>query len=173
MINLLLIAVAMISGSPALGQALFPLDESQQGEFLPDPYDDTPSFRSDSKIVGGETASRGAWLWQVAVYRRVMKNGTPVSKGWLFCGGSLIHPRWVLTAAHCLEPESAGRYDAAAPGDLVVVEGCFRRRRTDKIDSCHSGTATRGDAARFEPGTVERASCGRCTPRTRRPKKGG
>jgi secreted trypsin-like serine protease len=123
MINLLLIAVAMLSGSPALGQALFPLDESQQGELLPDPYDDAPALRGDSKIVGGETASRGAWPWQVAVYRRVMKNGTSVSKGWLFCGGSLIHPRWVLTAAHCLEPEPAGRYDAAAPGDLVVVEG--------------------------------------------------
>jgi secreted trypsin-like serine protease len=114
---------AILCGSTALGQSLFPLDDSQQGELLPDRYDDTPSFRGDSKIVGGEAAARGAWPWQVALYRRVMKNGAPVSKGWLFCGGSLIHPKWVLTAAHCVEPDPSGRYDTAAAGDLVIVEG--------------------------------------------------
>jgi secreted trypsin-like serine protease len=97
-------------------------DDSQQAELLPDPYDEGPSLRGDAKIVGGEAASTGAWPWQVAVYRRAMKNGRPLGAGFLFCGGSLVNSKWVLTAAHCFDPESSGRYDRAAASDVVVVE---------------------------------------------------
>lgn len=46
-----------------------------------------------TRIVGGTNARSGDWPWQVALLQR----------GEIFCGGSLIHPEWVLTAAHCLE----------------------------------------------------------------------
>jgi len=49
-------------------------------------------------IVNGEPAEECEWKWQVGLASR--RNGRP------WCGGMLISPEWVLTAAHCLEGES-------------------------------------------------------------------
>ncbi|XP_037845531.1 mastin-like [Chlorocebus sabaeus] len=52
-------------------------------------------------IVGGCDVSARRYPWQVSLRFYSMEMGL-----WEhICGGSLIHPEWVLTAAHCLEPE--------------------------------------------------------------------
>ncbi|KAG1954593.1 coagulation factor IX [Pimephales promelas] len=47
-----------------------------------------------SRIVGGNAALPGEIPWQVALVSRSTQQ--------VFCGGSILNPLWVITAAHCL-----------------------------------------------------------------------
>lgn len=58
-------------------------------------------------IVNGQEATECEWKWQAA-----LREGTSY-----FCGGTLIHPQWVMTAAHCITSTS--------PEDIDIVLGDF------------------------------------------------
>lgn len=51
----------------------------------------------DSRIISGEKAKLGQFPWQAAL-NLIFANGESH-----FCGGSLISPKWVMTAAHCVD----------------------------------------------------------------------
>ncbi len=46
-------------------------------------------------MIWGKNAKHGFWPWQILI----VKNGS------YNCGGSLISPNWVVTAAHCVSPD--------------------------------------------------------------------
>lgn len=58
------------------------------------------------RIVGGED-TRVDWPWMAALVDRYATN--PYHGH--FCGGVLIHPEWVVTAAHCVEFETTFRFE--------------------------------------------------------------
>jgi len=63
-------------------------------------------------IVNGRPATECEWRWQVGL--RTLNNNGTYSGPW--CGGQLIHPEWVLTAAHC----------AGSPYSVHVVAGEYQ-----------------------------------------------
>ncbi|XP_072471658.1 proproteinase E-like [Notamacropus eugenii] len=56
----------------------------------------TPTYSHVSRVVNGEDAVPYSWPWQISL--QYEKDGAYYHT----CGGSLIAPDWVLTAAHCI-----------------------------------------------------------------------
>ncbi|XP_076203080.1 coagulation factor IX [Aptenodytes patagonicus] len=73
----------------------------------------TPIIKTDTRVVGGSESMKGQVPWQVYLVN---------SHGVGFCGASIINEKWVVTAAHCLQPGD----------DVTAVAGEYN---TDKEDN--------------------------------------
>lgn len=90
------------------------------GERIAEPAATTSptAARAETSIVRGKAARIADWPWQVALaFRRPTKNRrTPAERA--FCGGSVLAPRLVVTAGHCVSFLPRPR-----PGKLEVISG--------------------------------------------------
>jgi trypsin len=77
------------------------------------------TFAVQPRIVGGVDAEPGAWPWMASIHYVGDSNYNGH-----FCGGTLIHPQWIVTAAHCAEGEKAA--------DLEVLVGAYDLKTTDE-----------------------------------------
>jgi secreted trypsin-like serine protease len=74
----------------------------------------------NDRVVGGYATENGEYPFQVALLFSGTPNETADSQlNAQFCGGSLIAPEWVLTAAHCLVQAGA----QISPESVTILTG--------------------------------------------------
>jgi Trypsin len=112
--------VTLVPASTALaGGKLKPGPEVAPGVFLAQAPQgqagNQQAPRSGQRIVGGTTTTIGAWPWQAAITANpAIYAGNGFQRQ--FCGGSLVAPTIIITAAHCTFDvfDSDGDFDAVS-----------------------------------------------------------
>ncbi|MEM9374663.1 MAG: serine protease [Pseudomonadota bacterium] len=123
--------LALLSGCAALGREPVELEVGTVSAPIRDAIARFESGSSEAygqKLVGGEPISIDVAPWQAAL---VVSYIADAGRG-VFCGGSVIDPEWVITAAHCIEGTQpsiinvvVGTSDLAAPTQRINVESIF------------------------------------------------
>ncbi|KAI8521425.1 protein kinase C signaling [Branchiostoma belcheri] len=113
--------------------------EDNNGDEGEDPYPDQSEGEFNSsgcgvkprlprfRIVGGRPARPGSWPWQVAMLDKEYFGH--------FCGGTLISPQWVLTAAHCFRRKSTQKKSLVRVGehDFLTREDTQKNAQIAKV----------------------------------------
>lgn len=76
-----------------------------------------------SRVMNGDNAAPNSWPWQVSL--RVGPKANHI------CGGTLVTPDWVVTAAHCV-------YKNTDPSGYTVVVGEIHNPGTTGYTKCRT-----------------------------------
>ncbi|KAG7268888.1 hypothetical protein CRUP_032995 [Coryphaenoides rupestris] len=138
---------AVRSGAESLPIQMATIDrkECKSGQVVSLVCSDCGQVGSQDRIVGGSDAVIEDWPWQVSL----QQNGQHT------CGGSLVSPRWVVTAAHCFSGRwrvvSGKTYMGSLGGsyvDRIILHGLYGQNDYDIAMIRLSSPITVGDTRR-------------------------
>lgn len=70
-----------------------------------------------TRVFGGKDAPASEWPWMAAILDKSKADDFQAQ----FCGGTLIAPNWILSAAHCFQPKEDSENSALTAGDIAVL----------------------------------------------------
>jgi secreted trypsin-like serine protease len=167
---LLLLSAAVVSlclvQPPAHGEAT--IEEAASESFgSPDYLETMRAFLAGElrKIVGGEPAEPGQFPWQVSLGVSWIANPAQAH----FCGGSILNETWILTAAHCVDGNTAESIIVTAGTHDLTTGGERRNLKRILVKSDYVQADLGSDIALlelFEPLTLgdNISAIGRTTP---------
>lgn len=119
------------------------------------PLAQVPQAAADSVVIGGKPVKVADSPWVVALASRDRFGGT---RGGQFCGGVIVAPTKVLTAAHCLGREVLGG-SVESMSDFRVITGRTELRATEgqeiavrgaRVNPAYDPASNAGDLAVLE-----------------------
>lgn len=108
----------------------------------------TTTTSASGRIVGGQTARPAQFPHQASV----RDAAAPPARH--FCGGSIIHQRWILTAAHCVVSMPASRLAVAVGAHRLHGDGRVYAVGEVHVHGEHNATTAANDIALLR--TVDR-----------------
>jgi secreted trypsin-like serine protease len=103
------------------------------------------------RVIGGSDSSTSQYPWQAAVVTDARFGGNDFDRQ--FCGGSLITPTIVITAAHCVfDTDPDDGFSQLDPNDVDVILGRTTLTGTDGVEHDVSATSYQSN---YDPDTLQ------------------